>query len=92
MKKQLAFVSAALALAASQPISAATTWVLGPNDPSGVALTTGVANTNGSLIEVQPDSTNTVWYTGGWGINNLDGCSGGSSKGSPHAPRSAVAR
>jgi hypothetical protein len=79
MKKQLAFVSAALALAASQPVSAATTWTLGPTDPPGILTTTGVANTNGSLIEVQPDTTNTVWYTGGWGINNLDGCGTGGS-------------
>jgi PEP-CTERM motif-containing protein len=79
MKKQLAFVSAALALAASQPVSAATTWTLGPTDPPGILTTIGVANTNGSLIEVQPDITNTVWYTGGWGINNLDGCSSGST-------------
>jgi hypothetical protein len=40
----------------------------------------GYSNTNGSgstisgyKIELQPLNTNTIWYSGGWGINNLDG-------------------
>src|SRR5689334_13424359 len=79
MNIRFAFGCAVLALLLSGQASAAVTWVLGPT-PSGVTVT-GIANTgtgttpDSQKIEVQPLSTNMIWYSGlGWGINNLDGC------------------
>ena len=42
---------------------------------SGVANTGTGSPANSQRIELQPKSSNMIWYSGGWGINNLDGCS-----------------
>ncbi|MGZ5089817.1 MAG: exosortase-dependent surface protein XDP1 [Burkholderiales bacterium] len=80
MNNQIKLSCAALVFALAGPAAAATTWTLGPTDPAGV-IVSGVANTgtgspaNSQRIELQPKPTNMIWYSGGWGINNLDGCS-----------------
>jgi hypothetical protein len=80
MNNQIKLSCAALIFALAGPAAAATTWTLGPTDPAGV-IVSGVANTgtgspaNSQRIELQPKTTNMIWYSGGWGINNLDGCS-----------------
>jgi hypothetical protein len=79
MNKQLKLTFAAVIVAVAGHASAATTWTLGPTDPLGV-IVSGVANTgtgspaNAQRIELQPKPANMIWYSGGWGINNLDGC------------------
>jgi PEP-CTERM motif len=75
------------AVALSSPAAADTTWVLGPTPASGITVA-GYANTgsgstaNTQLIELQ-GSSNLRWYSGGWGINNLDGGCSTSGCGDP---------
>lgn len=65
--------------------SANTTWTLGTLSTLGTgtatatATLTGWADTNGNALEQQPYSANLYLYSGGWGINNLDGCGTSSS-------------
>ena len=88
MKTILNALLVASAVALSTQAAADTTWVLGPTPPSGIAVS-GYANTGtGSTadtqkLQVQPLSTNLRWYSGGWGINNLDGGCSTSGCGDP---------
>jgi hypothetical protein len=87
MKNVLNVLLLVFAVALSGPAAADTTWVLGPTPPSGVAVT-GYANTgtgstaNTQIVELQ-GSSNLRWYSGGWGINNLDGGCSTSGCGDP---------
>lgn len=86
MKKQLKNVLYLGALLASASSFAATTWTLNTGtvqgDNSAVTTTsTGWADTGTGtprLIEQQTAPNNLRLYTGGLGINNLDGCTSGS--------------
>jgi hypothetical protein len=88
MKNILNAFLLACAVVLSSPAAADTTWVLGPTPPSGVAVS-GYANTgSGSTadtekLQVQALTTNLRWYSGGWGINNLDGGCSTSGCGDP---------
>ena len=89
MRRLLLTTAAVAAVLTAQPASADTTWTLGSTPPAGLSIR-GYANTGtGSGIEVQPLSTNTRWYSGGWGINNLDGCVSCSSGDRGDVPGSA---
>src|SRR4051812_32075933 len=76
MKSALSALVFAFALALSSLAAADTTWVLGPTPPSGVAVA-GYANTgSGSTADTQAlelQGSHLRWYSGGWGIDNLDG-------------------
>jgi hypothetical protein len=82
MRKSTEFLGAMLALAFAGQACADTTWILGGSSASSGVTVSGYSNTSGSgastslyTIQLQPLGTNTIWYSGGWGINNLDGCS-----------------
>jgi hypothetical protein len=91
MKNQLKALSGVLALALAGQVSAATTWTLKTTavagDNSAVTSTaTGWADSGTGtprLIEQQTAPGNFVLYSGGLGINNLDGCAIGGTCGDP---------
>lgn len=87
MKNQLKVLSCVLALALAGQVSAATTWTLSTGTVAGnnsavTETSSGWADTGigtPRLIEQQSAPNNMVLYSGGLGINNLDGCSSGTT-------------
>lgn len=88
MTTKLNLTLGAIGLLAAGSVFGATTWVLntGTVTVSSVSVTstgwadTGTnANQSGGPLQLQPASSNVVLYSGGLGINNLDGCSFGST-------------
>jgi hypothetical protein len=84
MNKALALFFGVLAFSVGGQAWADTTWILGGSGATSGVTVSGYSNTGGSnssvpadsqTIQLQPLGTNTIWYSGGWGINNLDGCS-----------------
>jgi len=97
MQHQFKIMHAALAaLALAGQASAATTWTLNTGtvtDPgtSVGASSTGWANTMApDNLEIQPAGTNLRLYSGGLGINNLDGCASTGTCGDPGDEASAA--
>jgi hypothetical protein len=70
----------------SSPAAADTTWTLGPTPPSGITVA-GYANTgSGATVDTQAlqlQGSHLRWYSGGWGIDNLDGGCSSSGCGDP---------
>ena len=84
MTTKLNLTLGAIGLLAAGSVFGATTWVLntGTVTVSSVSVTstgwadTGTnANQSGGPLQLQPANSNVVLYSGGLGINNLDGCS-----------------
>ena len=88
MKRFLEFLIGAAALAIASQASATTTWVLttgSVTQDSAQVTSTGWANTgsgataDAQLLQAQVAGANMFLYGGGLGINNLNGCSSGST-------------
>jgi len=85
MKNHLKVLSGVVALLVAGQVSAATTWTLNvgsvAGDTSAVTSTsTAWADTGtAGALQSQPSGTNFVLYSGGLGINNLNGCASGTT-------------
>lgn len=90
MNTCLRFLYATIAAIVAGSASAGDVWILGGTNASPGIAVGGYANTGAGstadtqVIENQPitassSTTNMWWYSGGWGINNKDGCSAGTN-------------
>ena len=90
MPKYWKLFCGAMAVAFTGQVSAATDWTLNTGSVAGnnnvvTATSTGWANTGTGAspdvqaLQSQPAATNLVLYSGGLGINNLNGCASGAT-------------